>query len=101
MLNRFQRILRSIGFMLISNSLMFTQIVAGAENGSSSGGSVGVGIVGALIGGGITAFILISKSRTKSKATKADEYKAGNLIIHAQSDDYLRTETTKVKINND
>lgn len=95
----FEKIMRSIGFMLISNSLFFTQITAFAES-DSTGAAVMTGIGGGVIGGVITACVLISKSRTKFKATKAEQYINSRLQLHSRNDVYLRTSTTKTKINN-
>ena len=46
-------------------------------------------------------FALISMSRTKQKATKADKYIKSNLKLTGRNDTYLRTTTDKTKIKDD
>lgn len=97
----FEKIMRSVGFMLLSNGLFFSEIFAYADSDSSGVGFDGVltGLLGAIIGGCITAVVLVSKSYTKMKATKAEKYIKSKLQLHGQNDVYLRTDTTKTKIN--
>ena len=53
------------------------------------------------LGGLITGFVLVSMSRTKQKATKADKYIKSNLKLTGRNDTYLRTTTDKTKIKDD
>ena len=55
----------------------------------------------AIPGGLITGFVLVSMSRTKQKATKADKYIKSNLKLNGRNDTYLRTTTDKTKIKDD
>ena len=55
----------------------------------------------AIPGGLITGFVLVSMSRTKQKATKADKYIKSNLKLTGRNDTYLRTTTDKTKIKDD
>ncbi len=90
-----KRILRDVGFMLITGSTMFTPILAAADDGDSTMGA----IVGFPVGAVLTGFILVSMSSNKSKATKADKYVEGNLDLENKEDVFLRTETHKEKDN--
>ena len=80
--------------MLISNAALFTPLTAFADSGDGSSGA----IIGFPIGAVITGSILVSMSRTKHKATKADNYIKGKLDLHDSRDIYLRTETSRRKI---
>ncbi|MBQ1538669.1 MAG: hypothetical protein IIZ73_10205 [Ruminococcus sp.] len=91
-----KRILRDLGFMLITGSAMFTPIMAAADDGDSTMGAV----VGFPVGAVVTGFILVSMSSNKSKATKADKYVEGDLDLKSKEDVFLRTETHKEKVNN-
>lgn len=86
--------MEKIGFMLIANSVLFTPIVAHAE------GSGGFGaVVGGALGGIITGSILVSMSKTKFTATKAEKYVDGELELKNQSDQFLKTTTERHKVN--
>lgn len=89
-----KRIMRDVGFMLITGSTMFTPILASAD-GDSTGGAV----IGFPVGAVVTGFILVSMSSNKSKATKADKYVDGKLDLRNKEDVFLRTETHKEKID--
>lgn len=54
----------------------------------------------ALIIGFVIAISLISMSRTKMKATKADKYISSKLILNEKSDVYTHTTTTKQSTGN-
>lgn len=95
MLSLFKKILRELGFMLIANSAFFMPLIASADN--SGDGTMGT-VIFAPIGGIVTGSILVSMSRTKHKATKADKYIDGKLDLHDKRDNYLRTSTSKTKI---
>ena len=90
----FHKFLRTAGFMLISNAALFTPMIAFAEDGDGTIGAV----VGFPVGAVLTGSILVSMSRTKYKATKADNYIKGKLDLHDKRDVYLRTETSKRKV---
>lgn len=92
-----RKLIRELGFMLISYGTLFMPVVASAEDGSTA---VGVA-VGFPAGAVITGVVLVSMSRTKVKATKADEYEKGDLTLHDRTDVYVRTDTTKVRVNKD
>lgn len=92
----FRKILREIGFMLIANAAMFTPVIAAADEGNPTLGA----IIGAPIGAVVTGTVLVSMSKQKRKATKADKYIDGKLALHEQKDTYLRTSTSKTKIKN-
>lgn len=90
----FRKIIREIGFMLIANAAFFTPLIAAADDGNPVLGAV----IGAPIGGIVTGTILVSMSKQKRKATKADKYIKGKLELHDKRDAYIRTSTTKTKI---
>jgi hypothetical protein len=83
----FKKLIRELGFVLISNSLLFTPMIAAADDGSTTGAVVGFP-AGALI----TGVFLVSMSRTKNKATKAKDYVKGKLTLHEKHDEYIKTE---------
>ncbi|WP_139182222.1 hypothetical protein [Ruminococcus sp. YE71] len=85
--------LRTAGLMLISNAVVFTPLIASADGDSTVGA-----VVGFPLGAFITGSVLVSMSRTKHKATKADHYVKGKLDLHDSRDNYLRTSTSKTKI---
>lgn len=91
-----RKIIREIGFMLIANACLFTPIIAAAEEGNPVLGA----IIGAPIGGIVTGTVLVSMSKQKRKATRAEKYIQGNLDLHEKSDTYIRTSTSKTKIKN-
>lgn len=92
-----KKIMRELGLAMISYGTLFTPILASADDGSA-----GMGVaIGFPAGAVITGVILVSMSRTKVKADKADNYVKGDLKLHAQDDVYLRTETSKEKIDKD
>lgn len=95
-----QKFYRTLGFALISLNTFCTPIMAYAD---SEGGDikVGSGFICAIIGALITGCVLVSKSRQKNKATKADKYIKTNLKLHDRRDIYIRTTTDKVKLNKD
>ncbi len=95
----YNKILRTLGFATISISTFFQPVTAYADSGSSNG-AVG-GVIGALLGGLITGAVLVSMSRTKHHATKADKYVNSDLDLMRQYDNYVRTTTDKRKIRND
>jgi len=66
-----KKLYRTLGFALISCNLFFTPVMAYAD----SSVSVGTNMCFAIPGGLITGFVLVSMSRTKQKATKADKYR--------------------------
>ena len=88
---------RTLGFALISCNLFFTPVMAYAD----SSVSVGTNMCFAIPGGLITGFVLVSMSRTKQKASKADKYIKSNLKLTGRNDTYLRTTTDKTKIKDD
>lgn len=90
----FRKILRQAGFMLIANSALFTPLIASADSGDST-----YAVIGFPAGAVITGLVLVSMSKTKSKATKADKYVKGTLELHDRADVYVKTETTKTKVN--
>ena len=89
----FKKAIGELGYMLIANSLLFTPVIAAAEDGDSTAGAV----IGFPLGAVITGMVLVSMSRTKTKATKADKYVKGELKLSDREDNYLRTETSKRK----
>lgn len=93
----FRKIIREIGFMLIANAAFFTPLIAAAEDGSPVLGAV----IGAPVGGILTGTILVSMSKQKRKATKADKYVKGKLDLHDRKDAYIRTSTKKTQIKSD
>lgn len=86
---------RTTGFMLISYGTLFTPIVASAE-GTNPVAAGAVGFIPAAI---ITGAVLVSKSKTKNKATKADLYIKDKVDLNDSSDRYVRTDTSKVRVN--
>ena len=90
----FRKFLRTAGMMLISNAVLFTPMIAFADGEGTFGA-----VVGFPVGAFFTGSVLVSMSRTKHKATKADHYVKGKLDLHDKKDVYLRTETSKRKIN--
>ena len=92
-----KKLYRTLGFALISCNLFFTPVIAYAD----SSVSVGTNMCFAIPGGLITGFVLVSMSRTKQKATKADKYIKSNLKLTGRNDTYLRTTTDKTKIKDD
>lgn len=58
--------------------------------------SLGISVVVGII----IAVSLLSQSRTKIKATKADKYISSNLQLTQASDVYTHTTTTKHKVSN-
>lgn len=76
---------------------VFTPVMAYAD----SSVSVGTNMCFAIPGGLITGFVLVSMSRTKQKASKADKYIKSNLKLTGRNDTYLRTTTDKTKIKDD
>ena len=86
-----KKLYRTLGFALISCNLFFTPVMAYAD----SRVSVGTNMCFAIPGG------LITMSRTKQKATKADKYIKSNLKLTGRNDTYLRTTTDKTKIKDD
>ena len=89
-----RKIMEKVGFMLIANSLLFTPIVAYADGN----GVVGA-VVGGALGGVVTGAVLVSMSKTKITATRAEKYVDGQLELKNQSDQYLRTTTDRHKVN--
>jgi GH24 family phage-related lysozyme (muramidase) len=87
-------LLRKTGFALISYGMLFAPVVAYADEVN---GAVSVGI-GFPVGAVATGAVLVSMSRTKNKATKADKYTKGKLELHDRSDRYIKTDTSKVKV---
>ncbi len=94
----FKKFIRTLGFAIISMSSFCQPVLAYADSGSN--GTVG-GVIGAVLGGVITGSVLVSMSRTKHHATKADKYVNSDLDLMRQYDNYLRTTTSKRKIKND
>ena len=92
-----KKLYRTLGFALIACNLFFTPVMAYAD----SSVSVGTNMCFAIPGGLITGFVLVSMSRTKQKATKADKYIKSNLKLNGRNDTYLRTTTDKTKIKDD
>jgi hypothetical protein len=90
----FRKFIRELGFALISYGTMFSPLIAFADDGDTT---LGV-IVGFPVGAVITGTVLVSMSRTKAKATKADKYIESKLDLHDSKDVYIRTETSKVKV---
>ena len=90
-----RKIMEKVGFMLIANSVLFTPIIAHAE---------GNGVIGAVVGGGlgglITGGVLVSMSKTKITATRAEKYVDGDLELKRQGDQFLRTTTDRKKVSN-
>ena len=86
--------MEKVGFMLIANSVLFTPIVAHAEGN----GAIGA-VVGGALGGLITGGVLVSMSRTKITATRAEKYVDGDLELHRQDDQFIRTTTERKKVN--
>lgn len=95
----FRKFLRISGFALISMSTFFQPMMAYAASDSSNG--VIGGAIGAILGGLITGSVLVSMSRTKHHASKADKYVNSDLELMRQYDNYVKTTTSKRKINND
>ena len=93
----FRKVLRTAGFALISMNTVLGPTVAFADNSDSVVGAC----IGAPIAGIITGAVLVSMSRTKHHATKADKYINSDLDMMRQYDNYLRTTTDKRKISND
>lgn len=93
-----RKFIRELGMMLIANHAMFMPVMACAAEES---GSVTGAVIGAPVGGLIVGVILLSMSKTKVKATKADKFVNGHLELHQQSDRYVRTDTTRTKIQKD
>ena len=91
----FRKIIRELGFMLLTCSTMVTPMMAYADDGDSTAGAV----IGFPVGAVVTGFILVSMSSNKSKATKADKYVKSKLELDKKNDTFLRTETRKEKIN--
>jgi hypothetical protein len=91
-----EKIIRKVGFGLISYGTFFAPVVAHADEVNSAA-SIGIGFP---LGAIVTGVVLVSMSRTKNKATKADKYTNGSLEIHSRTDDYIKTDTTRVKVNN-
>lgn len=92
----FRKIIRELGFALISYGTLFSPILASADDGNAALAAV----IGFPVGAVVTGAVLVSMSHTKIKATKADKYTKGSLILHDRSDVYVRTDTSKTKINN-
>ena len=89
-----RKIIEKIGFMLIANSVLFTPIVAHAD------GAGGVGIVvGGAIGGIVVGSTLVSMSKTKITATKAEKYVEGQLELKRKQDQFVTTKTERHKVN--
>lgn len=95
-----RKFIRSLGFAIISCSTFFTPLIAGAE-GASTSEMVSGGFMLAIPGGLITGIVLVSMSRKKSKATRAEQYIKSKLQLNGQNDAYLRTTTSKTKIKSD
>ncbi len=94
MLSIIKKLMRESGLALISYSFLFSPILASAE-----GINTGAVVLGFPVGAVVTGVVLVSMSKTKTKATKADKYVRGRLQVHQANDDYIRTETSRVKIN--
>lgn len=95
-----RKFIRSLGFAFISCSTFFTPIIAGAES-ATTGEMVSGGFIFAVPGGLITGLVLVSMSREKSKATRAEQYMKSKLQLKGRNDTYLRTTTSKTKIKSD
>ena len=91
-----RKFLRTLGFAVISMSTVLTPTVAYADDSNAVVGAV----IGAPLVGIITGSVLVSMSRTKHKATKADKYINSDLDMKRQYDNYVRTTTDKRKISN-
>ena len=91
----FRKIIEKIGFMLIANSVLFTPIIASADGNGALGFVCGAGIVGF-----VTGAVLVSMSKTKIKATKADKYIDGLLELKNKEDTFVNTTTERRKVGN-
>ncbi|MCR5123286.1 MAG: hypothetical protein K6B74_12815 [Ruminococcus sp.] len=91
-----RKIIEKIGFMLIANSVLFTPIVAHADG--AGGGVVGI-VVGGAIGGIVVGSTLVSMSKTKITATKAEKYVEGQLELKRKQDQFVTTKTERHKVN--
>ena len=88
-----RKIIEKAGFMLIANSLLFTPIVASADGNGAVGAVVGAGLGGLITGG-----VLVSMSKTKHTASRAEKYVEGNLELDGKQDVFERTTTERRKI---
>lgn len=95
-----RKLIRSLGFAIISCSTLLTPVIAGAES-ATSGEMVSGGFMFSIPGGLITGIVLVSMSRKKHKATRAEQYIKSKLQLNGRSDTYLRTTTSKTKIKSD
>ncbi len=95
MIDFLRKAAEKIGFMLIANSLLFTPIVASADGNGAVGAVVGAGLGGLITGG-----VLVSMSKTKHSASRAEKYVEGNLELRQQQDVFERTTTDRRKISN-
>lgn len=98
--NIFNKVVLTVGMLMMCTPL--TTVVASAKStSSSSSGSTFTGIVygliGAIIGAILVLGVVISMSRTKKKATEANDYikanQGGNAEITGKSDRLIRTYT--------
>ncbi len=91
-----RKIMEKAGFILMANAVWFSPIIAHADGG---GGKVIGAVIGAGLGGFLTGAGLVSASRTKITATKAENYVDGDLELSKQADQFIRTTTEKHKVN--
>lgn len=86
----FYKIFRQLGFILIANSTVFMPIIASADSGVGSA-TVGGAFFGFIAGALITAFSLVSASRTKKKAQNAKKYQTSAIRLHESRDTFVRS----------
>lgn len=78
---------------------LFLNISSGVSLAASSGDGVLItfgGSIGLIV---IIAGVLLSMSRTKIKATKADNYVKSSIKLTAKNDQYTHTTTSKVRVS--
>lgn len=89
-----------MGSLMMYSSLVVSNAYAASDE---SGGSVGGMFIGAVLGAVLVLVPLIMMSKTKRKATEANEYikeeAGGYSEITSRRDNYVRTEVEQRKSN--